>query len=215
MIRLSKLFLINIKNYGYLNSLKILLFEIIGFIQFFNYKEFSFIEENKTSYSSSKKLNTYNTAYIPTPYYFLYLINEHLKFKKMRKCKFIDLGCGYSRPANYFISKQKKIDYLGIDIYEYDKSKKKGYKILKQDLRNFKKTKIILDKFIKKDQNNVIFLSDPFDIKLVFKILNFLNLKGKKFFTILVNVNTNIINKDFKLIYLKRFNRRNIKIYKN
>ena len=82
-------------------------------------------------------------------------------------------------------------------------------------MRNFKKTKIILDKFIKKDQNNVIFLSDPFDIKLVFKILNFLNLKGKKFFTILVNVNTNIINKDFKLIYLKRFNRRNIKIYKN
>ena len=215
MIRLSKLFLINIKNYGYLNSLKILLFEIIGFIQFFNYKEFSFIEENKTSYSSSKKLNTYNTAYIPTPYYFLYLINEHLKFKKMRKCKFIDLGCGYSRPANYFISKQKKIDYLGIDIYKYDRNKKKGYKILKQDLRNFKKTKIILDKFIKKDQNNVIFLSDPFDIKLVFKILNFLNLKGKKFFTILVNVNTNIINKDFKLIYFKRFNRRNIKIYKN
>ena len=215
MIRLSKLFLINIKNYGYLNSLKILLFEIIGFIQFFNYKEFSFIEENKTSYSSSKKLNTYNTAYIPTPYYFLYLINEHLKFKKMRKCKFIDLGCGYSRPANYFISKQKKIDYLGIDIYKYDKNKKKSYKILKQDLRNFKKTKIILDKFIKKDQNNVIFLSDPFDIKLVFKILNFLNLKGKKFFTILVNVNTNIINKDFKLIYFKRFNRRNIKIYKN
>jgi len=215
MIRLSKLFLINIKNYGYLNSLKILLFEIIGFIQFFNYKEFSFIEENKTSYSSSKKLNTYNTAYIPTPYYFLYLINEHLKFKKMRQCKFIDLGCGYSRPANYFISKQKKIDYLGIDIYKYDKNKKKSYKILKQDLRNFKKTKIILDKFIKKDQNNVIFLSDPFDIKLVFKILNFLNLKGKKFFTILVNVNTNIINKDFKLIYLKRFNRRNIKIYKN
>ena len=215
MIRLSKLFLINIKNYGYLNSLKILLFEIIGFIQFFNYKEFSFIEENKTSYSSSKKLNTYNTAYIPTPYYFLYLINEHLKFKKMRQCKFIDLGCGYSRPANYFISKQKKIDYLGIDIYKYDKNKKKSYKILKQDLRNFKKTKIILDKFIKKDQNNVIFLSDPFDIKLVFKILNFLNLKGKKFFTIFVNVNTNIINKDFKLIYLKRFNRRNIKIYKN
>ena len=215
MIRLSKLFLINIKNYGYLNSLKILLFEIIGFIQFFNYKEFSFIEENKTSYSSSKKLNTYNTAYIPTPYYFLYLINEHLKFKKMRQCKFIDLGCGYSRPANYFISKQKKIDYLGIDIYKYDKNKKKSYKILKQDLRNFKKTKIILDKFIKKDQNNVIFLSDPFDIKLVFKILNFLNLKGKKFFTILVNVNTNIINKDFKLIYFKRFNRRNIKIYKN
>ena len=215
MIRLSKLFLINIKNYGYLNSLKILLFEIIGFIQFFNYKEFSFIEENKTSYSSSKKLNTYNTAYIPTPYYFLYLINEHLKFKKMRQCKFIDLGCGYSRPANYFISKQKKIDYLGIDIYKYDRNKKKGYKILKQDLRNFKKTKIILDKFIKKDQNNVIFLSDPFDIKLVFKILNFLNLKGKKFFTILVNVNTNIINKDFKLIYFKRFNRRNIKIYKN
>ena len=215
MIRLSKLFLINIKNYGYFNSLKIILFEIIGFIQFFNYKEFSFIEENKTSYSSSKKLNTYNTAYIPTPYYFLYLINEHLKFKKMRKCKFIDLGCGYSRPANYFISKQKKIDYLGIDIYKYDRNKKKSYKILKQDLRNFKKTKIILDKFIKKDQNNVIFLSDPFDIKLVFKILNFLNLKGKKFFTILVNVNTNIINKDFKLIYFKRFNRRNIKIYKN
>ena len=215
MIRLSKLFLINIKNYGYLNSLKILLFEIIGFIQFFNYKEFSFIEENKTSYSSSKKLNTYNTAYIPTPYYFLYLINEHLKFKKMRQCKFIDLGCGYSRPANYFISKQKKIDYLGIDIYKYARNKKKGYKILKQDLRNFKKTKIILDKFIKKNQNNVIFLSDPFDIKLVFKILNFLNLKGKKFFTIFVNVNTNIINKDFKLIYLKRFNRKNIKIYKN
>jgi hypothetical protein len=215
MIRLSKLFLINIKNYGYLNSLKILLFEIIGFIQFFNYKEFSFIEENKTSYSSSKKLNTYNTAYIPTPYYFLYLINEHLKFKKMRQCKFIDLGCGYSRPANYFISKQKKIDYLGIDIYKYDRNKKKSYKILKQDLRNFKKTKIILDKFIKKDQNNVIFLSDPFDIKLVFKILNFLNLKKKKFFTILVNVNTNIVNRDFKLIYLKKFNQRNIKIYKN
>ena len=54
MIRLSKLFLINIKNYGYLNSLKILLFEIIGLIRFFNYKEFSFIEENKTSYSRIK-----------------------------------------------------------------------------------------------------------------------------------------------------------------
>ena len=215
MIRLSKLFLINIKNYGYLNSLKILLFELIGLIRFFNYKEFSFIEENKTSYSSSKILNTYNTAYIPTPYYFLYLINAHLKFRKMSQCKFIDLGCGYSRPANYFISKQKKIDYLGIDIYRYDKNKKKGYKILKQDLRNFKKTKIILDKFIKKNQNNVIFLSDPFDIKLVFKILNFLNLKKKKFFTILVNVNTNIVNRDFKLIYLKKFNQRNIKIYKN
>ena len=215
MIRLSKLFLVNIKNYGYLNSFKILIFELIGFIQFFNYKEFSFIEEKKTSYSGSKKFNTYNTAYIPTPYYFLYLINTHLNFKKMKQCKFIDLGCGYSRPANYFISKQKKIDYLGIDIYRYDKNKKKGYKILKQNLRNFKKTKIILDKFVKKNKNNVIFLSDPFDIKLVFKILNFLNLKGKKFFTILINVNTNIANKDFKLIYIKNFNQRNIKIYKN
>ena len=133
----------------------------------------------------------------------------------MGQCRFIDLGCGYSRPANYFISKQKKINYLGIDIYHYDKNKKKGYKILKKDLRNFKKTKIILDQFIKKNQNNVIFLSDPFDVKLVFKILNFLNLKGKKFFTVLINVNKNIINKDFRLIYLKNFNQRSIKIYKN
>ena len=215
MIKLFKLFIINIKNYGYLNSIKILFFELIGLIQYFNYKEFTFIEEDKTSYSNSKKFDTYNTAYIPTPYYFLYLINSQLKFKKMGQCRFIDLGCGYSRPANYFISKQKKINYLGIDIYHYDKNKKKGYKILKKDLRNFKKTKIILDQFIKKNQNNVIFLSDPFDVKLVFKILNFLNLKEKKFFTVLINVNKNIINKDFRLIYLKNFNQRSIKIYKN
>ena len=56
MIRLSKLFLINIKNYGYFNSLKIILFEIIGFIQFFNYKEFSFIEENKLLILAQKNL---------------------------------------------------------------------------------------------------------------------------------------------------------------
>ena len=215
MIKLFKLFIFNIKNYGYINSIKIVFFELIGFIQYFNYKEFTFIEGNKTSYLNSKKFNTYNTAYIPTPYYFLYLIDAQLKFRKMNQCRFIDLGCGYSRPANYFISKQKNISYLGIDIYPYDKNKKKRYKILKQDLRNLKKTKTILDKFIRENHNNVIFFSDPFDIKLVFRILDFLNLKGKKFFTVLVNVNKKFINKDFKLIYLKNFNQRSIKIYKN
>ena len=215
MIKLFKLFLFNIKNYGYLNSIKMLFFELVGFIKYFNHKEFSFIENRKTSYSDSKKFDTYNTAYIPTPYYFLYLINSQLKLNKINKFNFIDLGCRYSRPSNYLISKGKKFNYLGIDIYHYDKNKKKGYKILKKDLRNFKKTKIILDQFIKKNQNNVIFFSDPFDIKLVFRILDFLNLKGKKFFTVLVNVNKKFINKDFRLIYLKNFNQRSIKIYKN
>jgi len=215
MIRLFKLFLFNIKNYGYHNSIKIFFFELFGFIKNLNLKEFNFIEKSKTSYSKSKVSSFYNTAYIPTPYYFLYLINLQIKLYKINKFNFIDLGCGYSRPACYLISKGNKINYLGIDIYRYDNNKKKGYKILKHDLRDFKNTKIILNKFVKKNENNILFLSDPFDIKLIFKIITFLSLKKKNFFVIFVNVKKNIQNKSFKLIYNKNFNQRNIKIYKN
>jgi len=215
MFKLINLYFKNINNYGFLNSVKILIFEIIGLLKVFNIEEFKFSESLKTSYSKSKTSNFYNTAYIPTPYYFLYLINNELNYNRINKFNFIDLGCGYSRPANYLLSKGKNINYLGIDIDVFKNVDSKKYKILNLDLRKFNKVNKILGSFIKKGHKNVIFLSDPFDKKLVFKILNYLNTKKKKIICILINVNVKNMNKSFKLIYSKKFNKRNIEIFRN
>lgn len=119
------LFIKNIKNYGYINSIKIIFYELIFFKGF---REYKLIENNDTSYVNSKVKNVYNTGFLPTPYYFLIIIKRYLIQNKLKNFNFIDLGCGFSRPA-FFLNNFFKIKYFGFEINK-NLLKKKKYTII-------------------------------------------------------------------------------------
>ncbi len=202
-------------NYGYLNSIKIIFYELIYFKGF---KDYKLIENKDTSYLNSKIKNVYNTGYLPTPYYFLVLFKKYLKKNKIKKFNFIDLGCGFSRPA-LFLYKFFDIKYLGFEINKKlirNNTKKKSFKFFNINLRNSKKLLDILRKNIKSHQINIFFICDPFDILLVNKILKMLKKIKLINRVVLININFNKLKKnDFKLDLIQKFNKRNMYILKN
>ena len=72
-------------------------------------------EANKDYYEKTTKKNTYDTPYIPTPYYFLKIICLFLKKIKDDNFLILDLGCGYSR-VQYFFSSYFNSIFFGVDI---------------------------------------------------------------------------------------------------
>ena len=215
-MKLIKIIIENIHNYGTLTFIKIFYFELINIIYSIKNKDLQIQETNNTSYNDSKIKSEYNTAYIPTPYYFLYIVKNHLKKLNINKFNLIDLGCGFSRPALYF-DKYFEIKYMGIDINlkTLTDTKKKNFNLVNIDLRNIDKTNSIIDNFFSKNLNtNVFFLSDPFDFHLIKKI--FKETKNKfSFFAILVNIDLNnsfFKNQLIEVNYI--FNKRNISIVK-
>ena len=149
-MKLIKIIIENIHNYGTLTFIKIFYFELINIIYSIKNKDLQIQETNNTSYNDSKIKSEYNTAYIPTPYYFLYIVKNHLKKLNINKFNLIDLGCGFSRPALYF-DKYFEIKYMGIDInLKTLTDTKKNFNLVNIDLRNIDKTNSIIDNFFLK-----------------------------------------------------------------
>lgn len=216
IINLVKLFFLNALNYGLFPSIIILYFEVLGLLKFKNINELRIVEDINTSYLASKSQQKYNTAYIPTPYYFLFLIKKYLIRKKIKKFNFIDLGCGYSRPANY-LNYYFNINYVGIDINKEiinSLNSNKNFKYYSLDLRDKKNFfKIINDNF--KNKKIIFFLSDPFDISLVNDILVSAYKKKLVHKIIMINAKYNMIKKKYFILDLaKKFNKRSVAILK-
>ncbi len=209
------LFIKNMSNYGYLNSIKIIFHELIFFK---NFKEYELIENRNTSYLNSKTKKIYNTGYLPTPYYFLILLKKYLKKNDIGKFNFIDLGCGFSRPA-IFLDRFFDIKYLGFEINKKlikKIKKKKSFNFFCINLRKCEELISILKKNIKSNEINIFFIADPFDILLVNKILKILKKKKLVNRVVLININfTKLKKKNFKVDLIKKFNKRNMYILKN
>ena len=109
------LLLKNINNYGISIFFKIIYFEIYNILKFLDFSSIIYEDKKSSTYEFTKKSKTYDTPYIPTPYYFLSIISNFLKNKKINNFIFLDLGCGYSRTQNYF-SRCFKQFFLGVDL---------------------------------------------------------------------------------------------------
>tara|TARA_B110000003_G_C16574450_1_gene505613 strand:+ start:593 stop:1279 length:687 start_codon:yes stop_codon:yes gene_type:complete len=200
-IKILFLFIKTISSYGIINSIKIIFFEILGLIILRDIKSLSYNDESSSSYLDSKKLKRYNVPYIPTPYYFLYLIKNFLLTLNSNKINLIDIGCGYCRPAKY-LSKKFYITFVGVELdrnisNEITKEKNKNFKIYNFNLRNIKKTSLFLKKNIKTNTNNLLLLSDTVEIDLINKILNMINNKA--------NITLVLINTKYKKLKIKNF----------
>mgnify|MGYP005990687223 CR=1 FL=1 len=195
-IKIFLLFLKTINCYGIVNSGKIFFFELIGLIFLRDLESLSYDDDETSSYLETKKTGEYNVPYIPTPYYFLYLIKKNLLASNIKKINFIDIGCGYCRPAKY-LSKKFDLNFSGIELSK-DITKKVmdekniNFKIYNFNLRDKKKTKSFFKNNLKKNINNVIIISDTVEINQINKIfksldnhtkiiLIFINVKYKKF----------------------------------
>ena len=62
-----------------MNIIKIILFEIYNILKFRDFNSITYEDKKSNTYEFTKKNEIYNTPYIPTPYYFLKIINDFLK----------------------------------------------------------------------------------------------------------------------------------------
>ena len=189
-IKIFLLFLKTINSYGVINSINIFFFELIGLIYLKDFQSLSYDDDSTSSYLDTKKTKKYNVPYIPTPYYFLYLIKNNLLKLSIKKINLIDIGCGYCRPAKYF-DKKFKIKFAGIELSKIitkkvREKKIKNFKIYNFNLRNIKKTNLFFKKNLKSNINNIILISDTVEIDLINKIIN--KLKKKRIILILINI---------------------------
>ncbi len=220
MFKILLLFLKNINSYGIFVSIKIFIFEMLALINLDNFSDLSYNESN-SSYEDSKKKKKYDVPYIPTPFYFLYLINKYLKKLNLKTIIFFDLGCGLCRPVNYLKDKIN-LTFIGVEIDKriYDKiniNKNQKYKIYNTSLRNLIEIKKIIKNNLSKKYVNIFFVSDTAEINLFNKIYRELD-PNKKIVLIFVNSNFHKFkNKNFnvkKKIFFKDKSR-NIIFLKN
>ena len=199
-IKIFLLFLKTINCYGIVNSGKIFFFELIGLIFLRDLESLSYDDDETSSYLETKKTGEYNVPYIPTPYYFLYLIKKNLLESNIKKINLIDIGCGYCRPAKYF-NTIFKLNFTGIELNKkisnkITKQKIKNFKIYNFNLRNKKKTDLFFKKNLNDYENNIILISDTVEINLINKVIN--KLKKKKIKLVLINIK-------FSSLKLKKF----------
>lgn len=208
----------NIGNYGIINLVIMSFFEIIYCIKS-NYRSQLFYDESQTSkYDQIKNKNglrknntiIYDAPYSPTPIYFLYLINSALKKFNLKNSYFIDFGCGAGRTLSFF--KKKFIKLIGIDLNANYKKFITNDIFINLNLRNQNAINTVIKKF--SSQKYVLYFYEPFDQKLVLKIIK--KFKNKKLIIILINVdklNVKYLNLKFE----KKFNNnvKNIRIYSN
>lgn len=195
-MNILRTFVNNYKFYGFYNYIKIIFFEIFYQIYFFRFSDF------KTNIPSDIKIknkkNSYNTKYLPTPYYFLKIINQKIYNKKKT---LIDFGCGNGRVLNYFNNIFSNL--IGFDInldFLKLKSTNKNIQINKFDLRKislFKKKYSTLKK-----KNKILFFYDPFDVYLISKIIYLISKKGD--LIVLIHIKKKYF-KNFKIIFKKEF----------
>ena len=91
------LFLKNINNYGVWIFLNIIFFELRYFFKTNNINSLHHDSDFTSNYNETKLKKSYNTPYIPTPYYFFSIIKDILKKNNLKNFTLIDFGCGYSR----------------------------------------------------------------------------------------------------------------------
>tara|TARA_X000000368_G_C23056058_1_gene723928 strand:- start:1427 stop:2029 length:603 start_codon:yes stop_codon:yes gene_type:complete len=198
--------LLNLNLYGYLNSIKIVFFELINFNKF---KSLRYIENKDQEYKDKFYKKKYNSPYSPTPYYFLYTIKKNLFFLN-KNFIFIDFGCGAGRVMDYFDQNFNKLIGYELDPYFKNFFKNKKHKLILQNLQ--KKNKLNLNK----KKNYVFYFYQPFDKYLIDKIIKVNSHKTNKLYIILVNLDKKIKLKNFDLIYSKKFPspKKNIYIFK-
>ena len=109
------LILKNIKNYGLITILKACLVELFYLIKFRDFKSYIYDDNFTSSYEQTKHKVSYNTQHTPTPYLFLKIGADFLHKEKFNDFIILDLGCGYGRVGDFFLSNFKCIFY-GIDI---------------------------------------------------------------------------------------------------
>ncbi len=212
----------NISNYGYIEVIKIIFYEVFYTVKYRDLSSLSYDDNESSSYENVKKKNIYDTPYIPTPFYFLKIICLFFKKRKNDNFLVLDLGCGYSR-VQYFFSSYFNSFFFGVDINKkiINELKKKNIKksyFLNLNLRKNDdlKTLIKKTKLIKKKNNLVIFFSDSFDTQLLKKVLKSASYEFS-FYCVLINVkNTKFLSKKYKTLFVKKFKnpQRNIKIFK-
>ena len=216
------LLLKNISNFGYIEVIKIIFYEVFYTVKYRDLSSLSYDDNESSSYENVKKKNIYDTPYIPTPFYFLKIICLFFKKRKNDNFLVLDLGCGYSR-VQYFFSSYFNSFFFGVDINKkiINELKKKNIKksyFLNLNLRKNDdlKTLIKKTKLIKKKNNLVIFFSDSFDTQLLKKVLKSASYEFS-FYCVLINVkNTKFLSKKYKTLFVKKFKnpQRNIKIFK-
>ncbi len=216
------LLLKNINNYGISIFFKIIYFEIYNILKFLDFSSIIYEDKKTSTYEFTKKSKTYDTPYIPTPYYFLSIISNFLKNKKINNFIFLDLGCGYSRTQNYF-SRCFKQFFLGVDlnkkiILSLKKKKIKDSLFFNLNLRKKKNIDFLIKKIVKIKENRklIVFFSDSFDLFLLNRILKSFSNK-LNFYCILINVkNQNFLSIKYERLFFYKFNnrQRNIKIIK-
>ncbi len=209
--------MINLKNYGFLNSLKIIFYEIKNVI-IFGYSDLFYDQsDTKNTYEFTKKnigskKTRYDATYLPTPYFFLHIIKKKLKQFDIKKFTFLDFGCGAGRVLNFF-----SIDYdelIGIDKNSKYRRfiKKKNQKFLKiniDNVHNLRKIRSSNNKFI-------LYFFNPFDIVRILKIINYFTINEYQIIIITVNCAPLKFSK-IKKIFNKKFLNKNIgiSIYRN
>ena len=104
-IKIFLIFLKSINSCAISTSAQIIFFEVVALIFLKDIKSLSFNDDKTSSYSASKKSSKYNVPYIPTPYYFLYLIKKYLFSLNINKINLIDIGCGYVDLLNICLNK--------------------------------------------------------------------------------------------------------------
>jgi SAM-dependent methyltransferase len=186
----------NYKFYGLYNYIKIIFYEIFYQIYFLRFSDFK--TNRPLNIKIKSKRNSYNEKYLPTPYYFLEIINQQI-FNKRKVL--IDFGCGNGRVLNYFNNRFSNL--IGFDLnldFLNLKTSNKSIQINKFDLRKislFKKRYSNLKK-----KNKVLFFYDPFEINLISKIINFIC--KKEDLIILIHAKKKYF-KNFKVIFKKEF----------
>jgi SAM-dependent methyltransferase len=121
----------NYKFYGLYNYIKIIFYEIFYQIYFLRFSDFK--TNRPLNIKIKSKRNSYNEKYLPTPYYFLEIINQQI-FNKRKVL--IDFGCGNGRVLNYFNNRFSNL--IGFDLnldFLNLKTSNKSIQINKFDLR--------------------------------------------------------------------------------
>ena len=96
---LLDLFMLDIKTYGFFVTFLIGYYELIySFIDNVKYFKSSTLH----NYIKVKPIKSYDRPNIPTPYYFLKVIEKQIIKIGIKDFTFIDFGCGLGRVTNYF-----------------------------------------------------------------------------------------------------------------
>ena len=212
-MKLLKIILLNISNYGIIEYFKMFIHEIF---YLFNskYRKHFFHDESATNTYEEIDLKNqsliFDGSYNPTPIYHLKLIEKVLKKKNLYNYTFIDFGSGAGRVTFFFRKMFKKI--IPIDFNEKYKKFYKDQNFLIKDIKNIKSLEDL--SIIENDENFVLFFYRPIEDDSVFKIIELF--KNKKSFVITLNVKKNNLSK-LSIIYEKYFfdKNRNIIIYSN